>query len=224
MIRALAALLLAAGAVTAEPINRIDPTELDGRLSGWMDFETLPLLPEPGLSHDAPLLAPGLALGERFVGQSLDGAPHDRLEGAPSAPLSLAATKPGEGQSTAYHAGFGSIALFPLGPAGFPAVEARGEGAVALLFATDITAFALTLHADYADPLGTRPLPGTATLNFYDRSGGLIDRHEITLGTGPLPLAFQSTGPGFAGVTLTNDDPGGLAVDDIRYPLAGFGS
>lgn len=222
MIRALAAGLLWAGAATADSVARVDPATLS--LSGRMDFEALPLAPEPGFSHDAPLVAPGLAIGERFAGQSVTGAPHDRLDGAPTAPLSLAPMPPGTGLSTAYHAGFGSNALFPLGPAGFPAIEARGEGAVALLFETDVAALSLRLHADYPDPFGTRPPPGTATLTFYDRAGGVIDRHDIGLRTGPLPLGFASTGPGIAGVTLTNDDPGGLAIDDIRYPLAGFGS
>ncbi len=214
--------LLCPGTANAGPVTQVDPAALT--LAGRMDFEPMPLAPEPGFAHDAPLIAPGLALGERFVGQTLSGAPHDRLTGTPEAPLALADPLPGQGQSTAYHAGFGSNALFPLGPAGFPATEARGEGAVALLFEADIDALALSLHADYADPLGSRPPPGTATLTFYDRAGRIIDSHDIRLGHGPLPLAFRSTGPGIAGVTLTNDDPGGIAIDDIRYPLAGFGS
>lgn len=217
MIRALAVTLACVQAAAAGPVAQVDPESL--ALAGRMDFEALPLLPEPGMAHDAPLTAPGLSLGERFAGQAVTGAPHDRLEGAPRAPLALAPAAPGQGLATAFHAGFGSNALFPLGPAGFPAIEARGEGAVALLFADDMRALALQFHADYPDPLNTRPPPGTATLSFFDRAGGLIDRHEITLAHGVLALGFVSTGPGFAGVTITNDDPGGIALDDIRYPL-----
>ncbi|GGD43748.1 hypothetical protein [Sinisalibacter lacisalsi] len=217
MIRALAVTLACAQAAAAGPVAQVDPESL--ALAGRMDFEALPLLPEPGLAHDAPLTAPGLALGARFAGQAVTGAPHDRLEGAPRGPLALAAIAPGQGLATAWHAGFGSTALFPLGPAGFPVIEARGEGAVALLFEADVRALALKIHADYADPLGTRPPPGTATLTFHDRAGGLIDRHHVGLAHGVLALGFASTGPGFAGVTITNDDPGGIAIDDIRYPL-----
>lgn len=217
MIRALAIALACAQAAAAGPVERVDPESL--ALAGRMDFETLPVLPEPGLVHDVPLIASGLVLGERFVGQRVTGAPHDRLEGAPRGPLALATAAPGQGLATAWHAGFGSNALFPLGPAGFPAIEARGEGAVALLFADDTRALALKIHADYPDPFGTRPPPGTATLSFYDRAGGLIDRHEIALTNGVVGLGLISTGPGFAGVSITNDDPGGIAIDDIRYPL-----
>jgi hypothetical protein len=217
VIRVLAVALACAQAAAAGPVDRVDPENL--ALAGVMDFEALPLLPEPGQAHDAPLTAPGLALGESYAGQAVTGTPHDRLVGAPRGPLALAPAAPGQGLATAYHAGFGSNALFPLGPAGFPAIEARGEGAVALLFADDVRALALKIHADYPDPFGTRPPPGTATLSFFDRAGGLIDRHEITLVQGVLGLGFVSTGPGFAGVTITNDDPGGIAIDDIRYPL-----
>jgi len=215
--QALGFTLACAQATMAGPVERVDPESL--ALAGRMDFETLPVLPEPGQAHDAGLTAPGIALGERFAGQIVTGAPHDRLEGLPRGPLSLAFAEPGKGLATAYHAGFGSNALFPLGPAGFPAIEARGEGAVALLFANNASALALKIHADYPDPLGIRPPPGKATLSFYDRTGALIDRHDIALTHGVLALGFASTGPGFAGVTITNDDPGGIAIDDIRFPL-----
>ncbi|SMH34876.1 hypothetical protein [Maritimibacter sp. HL-12] len=217
MIRALAVAFAFTQAAAAGPVEQVDPESL--ALAGRMDFETLPVLPEPGQAHGAPLTAPGLAIGEAFAGQTVTGAPHDRLADAPRAPLTLAPFDAGQGLATAYHAGFGSNALFPLGPAGFPAIEARGEGAVALLFEADARALALKIHADYHDPLGARPPPGTATLRFYSRAGDLIDRHEIALSQGVAGLGFVSAGPGFAGVTITNDDPGGIAIDDIRYPL-----
>ena len=217
MIHALAALLLATGGALAGPVAQVAHGPLADRLPGVMDFEALPLLPEPGAALDGLISVPGLAIGERFAGQSVQGAPHDALSGAPSAPLALMAGAPRASLSTAYHPGFGSAALFPLGPAGFPDIAARGEGAVALLFPRDVAALALKIHAEYPDPLGTRPPPGRALIRFYARDGALLDTHEIALETGVLALGFR--GAPFAGVTITNDDPGGLAIDDIRFPL-----
>jgi hypothetical protein len=226
VIRVLAAFALWANAAQAEPVVQVDPATLIPALAGVQDFDHLPLAPEPGLIHDTLLRVAGLTLGERFVGQSVVGHPHDRLSGAPTAPLALAAPEPGMHLSTAFHPGFGSNALFAVGPDGFAAISGRGEGAVALLFDRNVRAVTLKLHAEYADPLGARALPGRAYLSFFDRAGALIDAHEIALATGVIALGFRldGDGPGIAGISLTNDDPGGLAVDDIRFPLDPLGS
>lgn len=217
------ALCLVAGAGQAGTVTQAaDPAALAARLSGVQDFEALALLPEPGRAVDRPIIIPGLAIGERFAGQRLEGTLHDVLSGRPTAPLSLAPARPGTFLSTAYHPGFGSNALFPVGPVGFPAIEARGEGAVALLFGADIRAVTLKVHAAYGDPLGTQPAPKTAMLTFYARAGAVLDRVTVALQPGVMALGFTLApdGPGLAGITLTNDDPGGLALDDIRFPRA----
>lgn len=226
MIRALAAWVLCATAAQAEPVVQVDPATLIPALAGVQDFDHLSLAPEPGLAHDAPLRVEGLTLGERFAGQIVQGHPHDRLSGTPVAPLALAPPEPGTHLSTAFHPGFGSNALFAVGPDGFDAISGRGEGAVALLFDRDVRAVTLKLHAEYADPLGARALPGRAYLSFFDRGGSVIDAHAVALGTGVIALGFRldGDGPGVAGISLTNDDPGGLAIDDIRFPLDPLGS
>lgn len=224
---ACAALGLAAASAMAGPVVQVaDPAALAARLSGVQDFEALPLYPEPGVAVDAPIVSAGLTIGERLVGQRLEGHLHDRLSGHPRPPLALAPARAGTFLATAFHPGFGSNALFPVGPAGAGAIEGRGEGAVALLFDRDTSAVTLKLHAGYGDPLGTQPPPGHARFAFYDRDGTLLDRLEIALASGPVTLGFLPA-PGaraIAAITLTNDDPGGIALDDIRFARAFPGS
>ena len=212
----LAALL--AGAAAAQVVA-VDYGELARRLDGRVRFETLPQRPEPGFNLDAPLREPGVLIGERFAGQTVSGAPHDRLDGAPVAPLRPRPGARGRNLSVAFHRGFGSNALFPLGPAGFPALGARGEGAVAVLFDRDQAAVGLRIHSDYPDPLGGRPPPGAAILRLYARSGRLIARVRLHLAPGVNEIALRREGgiPDIAGFALTNTDPGGIAIDDILF-------
>lgn len=123
----------------------------------------------------------------------------------------------------AYHAGLGSNAVFPLGPNGFGKISGRGEGAMALLFAHDIQRFGLKLHADYADPLGSRPPPGEITLRFYDQAGELRAIATLHPARGIAPYGFVLPAP-IRAITLTHFDPGGIAVDDIIYPLPALSS
>ncbi len=211
---------LSTGAVSAQVQPESYATlarELDGRIS----FDTLPQRLEPGFNLDAPMRFHGAWLGERLVGQVTGGAPWDVIDGTARVPLAVAPGRPGQNQSVALHRGFGSNALFPVGPGGFPAVDARGEGAVAILFDRDQAAFGLRIQADYADPLGNRPPPGTVQMAFYTRKGVLIARTEHQLGNGITEIGLRRAGniPDIAAVVITNTDPGGVAIDDIVFQL-----
>lgn len=221
MIRA-AAFALWAGAAVAGPVEQLPYAALAATTAGIYDFEQFEPRPEPGMSIDSLLGDARVVFGEAFAGQVVTGTPFDTLTGTPSAPLTLYPGDMGENHALAYHAGFGSVALFPLGPWGFPAVAARGEGAVAMQFTRDVTAVGLRVHSDYADPLGSRPVPGSLLIQFYDRAGHLLDRHSILLDTGITDLGFS--GPPFAAVVITNTDPGGIAIDDIIFPVDGLNS
>src|SRR6056297_3416268 len=130
----LAALASLPGAALAEPALLPAPyAQLEQELDARIDFETLPRRAEPGINLDAPMRDGGAWLGERLAGQRVSGPVHDRLAGTPALPLSVRAGAPGASLSLAYHRGFGSTALFALGPAGFPALKARGEGALAVI-------------------------------------------------------------------------------------------
>lgn len=215
----------------AEPaVIRVPYSELVPELTRVVDFERLPRRAEPGFNLDMPLFSGGAWLGERFSGQSI--APtdtgHDRITGQPDpGPLRVAPGAPGRNLNIAYHRGFGSNALFPLGPAGFPALEARGEGAVAILFDHDQAALGFRVHTEYPDPLGQRPVQdGRIEVRFLARDGALLARITLDSVSGISELGFRRAGQrrDIAGILILNTDPGGIALDDIRFarpPLLG---
>lgn len=210
--------------VRLEHVRSVPYAFLRPYLAGQIDFETYPVLPEPGSSFETALSAPGVTIGEHLVGQIVTKTDsYDALTGAVQAPPKVISGKPGENLAVAYHAGFGSNALFPLGPDGFGARSGRGEGAVAFVFEAAIDRLALKLHADYADPLGARPTPGAITIRFYDVGGGMIALAKVIPHHGVTPVAFELMHKARA-VTITHTDPGGIAIDDILYPLENYGS
>ncbi|MCK0142331.1 hypothetical protein [Aliiroseovarius sp. F20344] len=186
--------------------------------AGLLDFEAFPTIPEPGQAIHGLLHAPGMTLGEGLAGQvnyGRDG--FDVLSGSPTTPISVYVGDEAS-LAVAYHAGFGSNAAFPLGPDGFAKRSGRGEGALAFDFELPVSAFALRLHADYSDPLGSRPAPGPIWLHFFDANGELMHEEEVFPDTGIQNFGFLSSHPIHA-ITLTHRDPGGIAIDDIRYSL-----
>ena len=207
----------------APPLHPVEYAALSGSGVMRVTFDTLPRRAEPGLSFDAALRLGGLRLGERFAGQDVaaEGG-FDRITGRPAAPLAVRAGAPRANLSVAYHRGFGSNALFALGPAGFPARAARGEGAVAVLYDTGQSAIGLRIHSDYPDPLGQRSaVRGHVRLILYTRAGRVIGEHRARLSLGVTDLALRRAGgrPDIAGVLIVTDDPGGIAIDDILYQI-----
>ncbi len=214
------ATLCLAGGATAQVHSESYGT-LARQLDGRINFETLPQRPEPGFNLNAPMRFHGAWLGERLAGQAVSGAPHDVIRAQPDLPLAIRAGRAGQNLSVARHRGFGSNALLPVGPGGFDALSARGEGAVTILFDHDQAAFGLRVHADYADPLGHRPPPGTLQLRLYSRKGALIGTTEHPLGHAITEIGLRRDGniPDIAAITITNTDPGGIAIDDILFQL-----
>lgn len=185
-------------------------------------FDALPPTPEPGLRLDQHWRAPGLSIGERLSGQGIietrtGHSIFDRIIGGPSA-LDVTPGEPGRNLTIAQHAGFGSNALFPVGPEGVSEATGRGEGSLALSFDMSQSAFGLRLHAEYADPFGQRPAPQTVIFTLYDRTAARITRLDVPLGHGVLSLAWRSR-IGIAAITIETTDPGGIAIDDILYDI-----
>lgn len=213
----------------ADPVLPANYGDLARELDGRITFDSLPPRAEPGFSFDAPLRLGRAWLGERFAGQEIatttrDGGLFDALgPTAPSDPLVIRPGAPGRNLSVAFHPGFGSNALFPLGPAGFPAVAARGEGAVAIVFDTDQRAVGVRIHSDYADPLGAdaRPRGGIRVL-FFDRAGAPLAslEHALPRGISEWGYRHAAAAPGIAAMIILNTDPGGIAIDDILYALS----
>ncbi len=218
--------------VPASPpqIRAVPYDTLEARLGGRITFDTLPRRAEPGFLFDAPLRIGRAWIGEHFAGQILtkrrdrngigfDGPP----ETPPRPPLTIRPGPPGASLSVAYHRGFGSNALFPLGPEGFPALQSRGEGAVAVLFDQAQSAVGLRVHTAYPDPLGAVSSGrGGLELFFYTRQGTLLAHLHLRLDQGLNELGFQRAGNrrDIAGVLILNTDPGGVAIDDILHDIA----
>ncbi len=192
--------------------------EIAARLDGRIDFQTFPDRPEPGFALDQVIAVPGARLGERFAGQSAAASGgFDRPLGPVVAPLAVLSGGPGHNLAVARHRGFGSVALFPLGPAGHGRIDGRGEGALAVMFDSDQTETGLLVHAAYADPLGARPAGGTVTVDFLGRDGTRLGSVRLPAGAGIQPVGVRSTSAPIAGFLVTNDDPGGIAIDDILF-------
>lgn len=222
---ALLVLGLAATPAAAETVMAADYRKLLAELDARVDFERLPPRPEPGFNLDVPLYSSGAWVGERFIGQaaSATDAGHDAVTGAPEGPwLRIAGGAPGRNLSVAWHRGFGSNALFPLGPAGFPALPARGEGAAAILFDTDQPAVGFRIHTDYPAPLGSPgAVQGAIDVTLYARDGQLLGRFTHNPGPGISEFGYRiaGDGPAIAGMLVVNTDPGGIAMDDIIFAM-----
>lgn len=221
MLRALLAAVVVAAPLNAQGIEVVDYAAVLADAQTIVTFEILPPRPEPGYALDHGIAFSGGRIGSAFAGQTLDDRDgFDRLGGNPSAPVSLLTGPPGQGLSLATHRGFGSLALYPLGPAGFPALEARGEGSAAVLFDEDVCQAGLRVHSDYPDPLGANATPrGAVTLTAYGRGGDALGQISQTLATGVSSLGVQSTDglSTIAGLTIENTDPGGIALDDLAF-------
>ena len=191
------------------PICRVDPETM--AFAEHIHFDDHPSSWDPGHRIDDTLRLPGASFAERFAGQTLAAqGDFDALTGTAFAPLTLLPGAPGETLSVVRM--MGSNILNGFGPAGYPNVSAQGEGAIAVLFDHDQPALALQI-------LGGEQ--GEAQIQFWSRDGRLIHTEVIST-TGPLTLGFQRSGdiPDIAGLVITNTDPQGLAIDNLRFGLA----
>lgn len=199
---------LVAGPVLAcdRPVCEVDPGML--ALARVITFDDQRAGMGPGMEHREVLALPGARFGEHFMGQRrwAEGD-FDRVDGPGLAPLMLLPGPPGELFSI--HRLGRSNVINGFGPAGFPRDNAQGEGALAVLFDEDQAALGF-------DVLGGED--GAAFLVFLARDGRVIDRLRLD-GLREREFAFRrSTGQAdIAGFVLTNDDPQGIAIDNLRF-------
>ncbi len=216
---ALCALILLPGAASADPAVRLVPyASLEARLATRLDFENFPRRMSPGLPLDGVQRVEGAALGERFDGQTLwqqDG--FDRLAPVARAPLRLLAGQAGENLVVSM-IGPLSNQLGGLAPPGWPAVEAGGEGAIAVLFDRDQQALGFRVSAD---PRDAADEPSAMQVTFFRRDGGLIADLSVPLTAGRAGYGFERMDEtaDIAGITITNDDPQGIAIDDLIFDM-----
>lgn len=202
-------LIWPAGALACDrPVCGVDPQELS--LARLVDFEDMAGGYGPGRLYRQMIEADGVSFGEHLAGQSrgADG-PYDRIDGPATPPLRLGDVPRGALLSIT-RVGKSSV-LNGQGPAGYPKREAEGEGAIAILFDHDQAA----LSVDIVGGEG-----GTGWFLFLARDGSVLDRHDLT-GLGEETRAFRTPGmePRIAALVITNDDPEGIAIDNLRFEL-----
>lgn len=198
---------LPAAALACEaPVCLVDPDSLT--LPEIITFEDVSSGAGPGRYVEGVLPLKGATFGERFAGQSVAGnGAHDAITGQAFGPLRMLAGDDGQNLSVVHF--YGQTVLNGFGHSGFPRRDAQGEGAIAVLFDDDQSAFAFDLRGGEA---------GAAYVSVYRRDGALIGDVPISP-TGEFAVGFlRSTGDAdIAGFIVTNTDPQGLAIDTIRF-------
>jgi len=198
-----------ASAGIAEPVAQVDPATLT--CDGTVTFDDVAGGASPGTNYDAVFESGGADLAERFAGQTLSAnGDFDVLSGSPS-PLTLQTGAANQNLNVFVNGS--SQVLTGLGPVGFPAANAIGEGSFAVLFDFDQSEFGFDLVGGNA---------GTATVDFFGRDGTLI--HTIVLtALSDQSYGFQREGGlnDIAGISIQNDDAGGIGFDNLCHDVAG---
>lgn len=198
-----------AGALACErPVCAIDPSELS--LARLVDFENLPSGFGPGRLYRDVIEADDVSFGEHLIGQARDAqGDYDRIDGPAMPPLRLGRAPRGELLSIT-RVGTSQV-LNGQGPAGFPKREAEGEGAIAILFAHDQAALSFGVVGGEG---------GTGFVLFLARDGTVLDRHDLPDLREDI-RAFHTPGmvERIAALIVMNDDPEGIAIDNLRYDL-----
>ena len=200
------ALLVAGGwssSASAASIIVISPSTLN-----TSDIETFSDLsiPYPGII-DTVLVRNGISFAERFAGQTVSSDVHwsDVLSGMPTAGLTLVAGAPSQNLAQTFGNNHSRVI------AGRNELEDNGEGAVAVLFSVNQFELGFSIT-------GSTGFVGNAFVSFYRRDGSLIDTVTLaSLADGAFAFRGSPAVPDIAGITITNDDTGGIGFDNFRY-------
>lgn len=188
------------------PVCLVDPDAL--ALPRIITFEDARSSHGPGHIIRDLLVMQGASFGERFAGQIVvPEGDYDQITGIPLSPLTLMPGADGQNLSVVYMKG--NNVLNGYGVAGYPKRRAQGEGAIAFLFDNDQSALSFQLRGGEA---------GAARAVFYRRSGQEIMTMDLPP-VGEIAFGFlRAAGEAdIAGVVITNTDPQGLALDNIRF-------
>jgi hypothetical protein len=203
---------LFASLAIAAPINLVPYADLTG--SELITFEDLPHIGAPGNSYDAIFTSGGVGFAERFVGQTLTiSGDFDVLSASPSGSLALQVGATGQNINIydAVEYGAGNV-INGLGHVGYPNYSAIGEGSFALLFSTDQSQFGFQLIGGNS---------GTAYVSFFQRDGDLISQLTLSgLANGYYGFAREGSIQDIAGISIYNDDPGGMGLDNLKHDVA----
>jgi len=197
-------------------ILQVDYASLSG-IAG-ANFEDLGLADNEQIHFDSIFESGNTSFGESFAGQTVTtNGDFDVLSGTPTGPLTLL---PGGTLTnvTAVDGGAGDVgntAIAGSGPTGFPNYDAAGEGSIAILFDFGQSEFGF-------DIVGANG--GSATVQFWDVNGSLLDEIVLSLGSSIFtPVGFRTDDNAYsiAGVSIYNDDFGGIGFDNFIFNVAG---
>jgi hypothetical protein len=206
----LAAMLMCAVLASPAAINPIAYGSLTG--TELITFDDVAGGAPPGTNHDSIFESGNTAFAERFVGETrTTSGDFDQLSGGPSSPIALQVGAAGQNINIVLEAG--SQVLAGLGPAGFPNFNSIGEGSFALLFDFDQSEFGFQLVGGDG---------GEAFVSFYQRDGSLIETVTVS-GLSTSFYGFQRDGgvQDIAGISVWNNDPGGIGIDNVKHDVRG---
>lgn len=210
-VAALFAVLLSAGAASAcdTAVCVVNPDSLG--LTRIITFDDTQSSAGPGHQIADLLVLDGAIFGERFAGQSVAAAgDHDVITGTALPPLTVMPGASGQNLSVVFFNG--NNVLNGYGMAGYPKRDAQGEGAIAFLFDSDQSALSFQLRGGEA---------GTARVSFLARDGSVLATLDLPPVAEHAYGFLRANGSGdIAGVVITNSDPQGLAIDNIRFERA----
>ena len=205
------ALLIGTAAANAcdTAVCLVDPDEL--ALTRIITFDETRSTRGPGHQIKDILVMQGAVFGERFAGQTVTSVgDHDQITGEALAPLTIMPGADGQNLSIVFFDG--NNILNGYGVAGYPKRHAQGEGAISALFDEDQSALAFQIRGGESGP---------ATVAFLSRDGAVIARLSLPP-PGEYEYGFIRAGgvSDIAGILVTNTDPQGLAIDNLRFGKA----
>lgn len=208
--------LLGSTSVAYGGILQVDYSSLSG--AAGADFEDLGLADSEQLTFDSIFESGNTSFGESFAGQTVTtSGEFDVLTGSPTDPLTLLAGG-STTNVTAVDGGAGDVgntSIAGSGPLGFPDPNAVGEGSIAILFDFDQSEFGFEIVGSDG---------GSATAQFWGRDGSLIEEVFFTLGSSifdSFGFITDDASQSVAGVSIFNNDPGGIGFDNFIFDIAG---
>jgi hypothetical protein len=172
-----------------------------------------------GTSVDDILISGGVAFGEHFSGQLLSTSGNfDVPSGTPAGPLALQVGAPGENIYPLTARVFSlqplqlDNALAGIGQRGESSTAGIGEGAISILFSSDQSQFGVQL---------LKLNGGNTYFDFFRNDGSLIQSFTARVSDKSYLGFFRDGGiKDIRGVSIWNDDPNGMIIDNVKHDVA----
>lgn len=194
------------------------------QMTGLVTFEDVAVdnsAPFGLTNYNGIVTSGGQSFAERFVGQTLGAVTigldeFDTLAGPATGPLLALSGLPSE--NLAVFNDLSGHTLAGVGPQGFDN-NGIGNGAIAMLFATNQSYFGFEVLGGNGNPNITDAAFIGATVSVFARDGSLIDTILVGNLGDPGFYGFSRTGgiKDIAGFSVTNNDLNGISFDNITF-------